>query len=175
MEQMQELANIITRKIVNHHDHEDATQEVLLGMAIAEQKANKEKGGLKAYMYKTGLGYFQKWCADHFAYKSFFRVSLDKELSEDGDLTYLDVLSGVRFDSPIKTLIAADVKATVRGAVRELNKKQAHVIRGRHLNKRRKTLRTLAHELDRSFERVRQLENEGLEKLRAKKRLAALA
>lgn len=165
--EMEEIAGAITHKIKNPADNEDARQEVLMGMAIAQKKADSAKGGLKAYMFSWGRGFFQKWCKKHFTYKNLFHTSLD-------DVDGLHEVLASKEVLPERPLFDGSSAAILRGAVDELSSRQRRVIRARFFQDNPSTLQELANKMKITKARVQQIEAEGLEKLRAKKRLTVL-
>jgi RNA polymerase sigma-32 factor len=96
-------------------------------------------------------------------------LSLDASLDEDQELTHLDLLQE---DSPNQEEILAQREGkrireqVINDAINRLSEKEAYVIKNRILADSPLTLREIGDHLKVSRERVRQIENEALKKLK---------
>jgi RNA polymerase sigma-32 factor len=95
--------------------------------------------------------------------------SLDMQLTEDGDFTLLDTLADER-DSQEETLIDRQSRVhqseKIGEALATLKPREKYIVEQRLLNETPRTLQELADEFDISRERVRQIEQKSLQKLK---------
>ncbi len=104
-------------------------------------------------------------------------LSLDREISEDGDATLLDILSDPTKNQEEAIALKEEealTKERLRAAFRYLNEKEKIVITGRYLNEPPLTLQSIGDSLGITRERVRQIETKALKKLKERLRQYSL-
>ncbi|WP_412068772.1 RNA polymerase sigma factor RpoD/SigA [Rubrivirga sp. IMCC43871] len=103
-------------------------------------------------------------------------LSVDEPFGEDDDNSLLDVLEGVASTSPDESLVGESVKADIERALQTLSPREAEITRlyfgiGRETAM---TLEEIGHEYELTRERVRQIKEKALRKLRQRGRRAEL-
>ena len=96
-------------------------------------------------------------------------LSLDSPLSDDHESTHLDLLQESSPNQEESLALEQERKIRereVHGAMRHLNQKEEYVIKNRIMSDSSLTLREIGNHLNLSRERVRQIENKALNKLR---------
>ena len=96
----------------------------------------------------------------------------------DEETTYLDILPDVSQNQEDAIAVAEEqgiIKAEVSNALQMLNEKERYVIESRMMAEPTLTLQDIGNKLGVSRERVRQIEEQALKKLRQLKGLKALA
>jgi len=96
-------------------------------------------------------------------------TSLDVKLTDDGDFTLLDTLADQSADQEAQLIDSegrANLSAQVLDALSTINDRERYIIEQRLLNESPRTLQQLADEFEISRERVRQIEQKALKKLR---------
>ncbi|HBR16130.1 MAG: hypothetical protein A3G39_05455 [Deltaproteobacteria bacterium RIFCSPLOWO2_12_FULL_43_16] len=104
-------------------------------------------------------------------------VSLNNEIGDE-ETTYLDILPDVSQNQEDAIAVAEEqgiIKAEVSNALQMLNEKERYVIESRMMAEPTLTLQDIGNKLGVSRERVRQIEEQALKKLRQLKGLKALA
>ncbi len=104
-------------------------------------------------------------------------LSLDREISEEGDTTLLDILSDPTKNQEEAIALKEEealTKERLRAAFRYLNEKEKIVITGRYLNEPPLTLQAIGDRLGITRERVRQIETKALKKLKERLRQYSL-
>ncbi len=95
--------------------------------------------------------------------------SLDEALGNDGDVTALDFLSDPSADQECRLMdkeAAADLAGATKKALRKLDPRERFIVRKRFLDESHWTLQKIGDHFGTSRERVRQLEQRALKKLK---------
>lgn len=96
-------------------------------------------------------------------------LSLDAFIDDDGELTHMDSLADQAEDQEtvlIKEEEKALVKRNIAGALAKLNDREAYIIRNRVMSDEPETLQEIGDRFKITRERVRQVEEEALKKIR---------
>jgi len=96
-------------------------------------------------------------------------LSLDSPLDEDHELTHLDLLQESSLNQEESLALKEEKKIRERevlSAMKHLNQREEYVIKNRIMSDSSLTLREIGNHLKLSRERVRQIENEALKKLK---------
>ncbi|MDP2681906.1 MAG: RNA polymerase factor sigma-32 [Deltaproteobacteria bacterium] len=104
-------------------------------------------------------------------------LSLDNEIGED-DVTYLDMLPDTSYNPEDTALVGQEdsiVKDKISNALSALKEKERYVIENRFIAEPSLTLQEIGDGLGITRERVRQIENAAIKKLKQRKELQALA
>lgn len=103
-------------------------------------------------------------------------VSMDATISDDDDVTIGDLVADDSDESPIEAIYQEQVNKRINGVLNTLEEREAQIIRMRYglEDNKARTLEEVGKYLNLSKERVRQIENSALRKLRNPRRASML-
>ena len=83
-EEILRMADMVTRRLGDHHDREDAVQEFSLGALLAMRRA-RDGEAVGAYQEKYGRGYVKRYLHRLRRWQSREPGRLDAPIGHDGD------------------------------------------------------------------------------------------
>jgi len=164
-EQLMEVANKVTSGIHNATDREDAAQEFVLGALTALDRGDSDKP-IRALQWSYGFGYVKNFL--DMQKKNNFRSNRRVDIhatqgdEDEGDTWISGIPSGEL--TPPEKLIQQDDCDALNQALQGLNDRERQVL-NRHILGG-ETLEAIGGDYSLSKERVRQIEDRAIEKLR---------
>lgn len=143
VEQLSKLGKI-TNELFQELKREPTNQEIAARLGIDEKKVKE----LRAIVKEP--------------------VSIDQRLSEDDDATIGDLVADENIESPLEAIFKEDVTKRIQGLLSTLDERESDVLVRRYglNNQKAQTLEEIGKAYQLSKERIRQIEEKALRKLR---------
>ena len=166
-EQLLEIAEKETAKLVDPDDREDAKQEFILGVLEAQEKGDPEKEGYRAYLWSYGRGRVMTFLAQQkkYSYRQNREINVHAatDYSRGRTEPWIDTKEQHKFSSPEELAQKTEEQQQLQAAIQTLSENQQHVINAYFLQD--KSLQEIAQDLGISKQAVAQRKDNALSKL----------